>query len=258
MTRRDWARSRVVELVDAMRPGDVLPPERELSAELGVARMTLRRAVDDLVRDGRVVRRQGSGTYVAEPKLTGAPTTLSFTQRVRAGGHTPTSRTLDTARVQASAGLARQLHVSPATEVLVVRRLRLVDDEPLAVETLHVPSALVPGLTGQDLEDGSFYELLERRWGMVVTGGTQAIEPTVTDDEESGLLGVPPYSPAFRFEVSTWTDDGVVVEYLSSVHRGDRSRLVVALERPDHERPSPDPLWGDGHGHLVVARAAQR
>jgi GntR family transcriptional regulator len=70
----------------------------------------------------------------------------------------------------------------------------------MAIETLHVCEALVPGLTAKDLEQHSFYELLEERFGVMVVGGSQAIEPTVTNEEESAALGVPLHSPAFLFE----------------------------------------------------------
>ena len=99
----------------------------------------------------------------------------------------------------------------------------------MAIETLHVAESLVPGLTAKDLERHSFYELLEDRFGIVVVGGSQAIEPTVTNEEESAALGVPLHSPAFLFERTTRAADGRIVEYVRSIYRGDRYRLVSEL-----------------------------
>ena len=106
----------------------------------------------------------------------------------------------------------------------------------MAIETLHVAESLVPGLTAKDLERHSFYELLEDRFGIVVVGGSQAIEPTVTNEEESAALGVPLHSPAFLFERTTHAADGRIVEYVRSIYRGDRYRLVSELTRPQEAR----------------------
>ncbi len=76
----------------------------------------------------------------------------------------------------------------------------------MAIETLHVRESHVPGLTQKDLEERSFYELLSDRYGIVITGGEQTIEPTVTDEDESEALGVPLHSPAFRFERVTHSE----------------------------------------------------
>jgi GntR family transcriptional regulator len=138
--------------------------------------------------------------------------------------------------VAAGARLGRLLHVSPSERIVVVTRLRYADRETMAIETLHVSEALVPGLTAKDLEQHSFYELLEDRFGVIVVGGSQAIEPTVTNEEESAALGVPLHSPAFLFERTTKAADGTIVEYVRSIYRGDRYRLVSDLTRPQEAR----------------------
>jgi GntR family transcriptional regulator len=99
----------------------------------------------------------------------------------------------------------------------------------MAIETLHVREALVPGLSGDELEQRSFYELLRDQYGIVVVGGTQTIEPTVTNEEESQALGVPLHSPAFLFERFSRSETGDIVEYVHSIYRGDRYRLVTDL-----------------------------
>ena len=131
----------------------------------------------------------------------------------------------------AGAYLGRCLHVSPSEPILVAKRLRLADEETMAIETLHVPQPFVPGLTRELLEDGSFYELLEHRYGVVIVSGVQTIEPTVTDEEESALLGVPLHSPAFLFERTPRDAEGRTVEFVRSVYRGDRYRLVAELSQ---------------------------
>jgi len=99
----------------------------------------------------------------------------------------------------------------------------------MAMEVLHVPEALVPGLTRADFEDRSFYELLRERYGITIASGTQSIEPTVTSEEESEVLGVPLHTPAFLFERTTVSESGRIVEFVRSIYRGDRYRLVADL-----------------------------
>jgi GntR family transcriptional regulator len=99
----------------------------------------------------------------------------------------------------------------------------------MAIELLHVRSSLVPGLTGTDLEENSFYDLVATRYDLAIVGGTQTVEPTVTNEEESSTLGVPLHSPALLFERVTRTAVDEIVEYTSSTYRGDRYRLVTEI-----------------------------
>src|SRR4029079_15527077 len=92
-----------------------------------------------------------------------------------------------------------------------------------------VRAALVPGLSAADLERGSFYELLRERYEIAIAGGVQSIEPTVTNEEESSALGVPLHSPAFMFERFSRDEAGAIVEFVRSIYRGDRYRLVTDL-----------------------------
>ncbi|HWE80997.1 MAG TPA: GntR family transcriptional regulator [Gaiellaceae bacterium] len=229
MTKQRETREQVLELIETLEVGDAIPSERVLSIDLGVSRLTLRAALDDLVREGHLTRRRGAGTFVAEPKVAKGMTISSFSDDMRRRGLTPGSRTLEFQTVPAGARLGRILHVSPSEPVLAVKRLRSADAEPMALELLHVPEALFPGLTARDLEESSFYDMLEERYGIEIVGGTQTVEPTVTNDEESAALGVPLHSPALLFERVTRSSSGEIVEFTSSIYRGDRYRLVSEL-----------------------------
>jgi GntR family transcriptional regulator len=229
MTKQRETRERVLELIEALGVGDSIPSERQLGVDLGVSRLTVRAALDELVREGYLVRRRGAGTFVAEPKVAKGMDINSFSDDMRARGMTPASRTLDLRVVPAGARMGRILHVSPAEPVVAVKRLRLADGDPMAIELLHVRQALVPGMTAADLEENSFYDLLASRYDLSIVGGSQTIEPTVTNEEESSALGVPLHSPALLFERVTRSASGDIVEFTSSTYRGDRYRLVTEL-----------------------------
>jgi len=249
MTKQSEARERVRDLIEQLSVGDSIPSERQLSQDLGVSRLTVRAALDDLVREGQLIRRRGSGTFVSEPKIAQELTMSSFTDEIRARGMTPGSKTLDLRVVPAGARLGRILHVSPSEGIVVAKRLRLADRDPLAIETLHVRESLIPDLSAKDLENGSFYALLRDRYGIAIVGGQQTIEPTVTNEEESGALGVPLHSPAFLFERLTRSETEVI-EFVSSIYRGDRYRLVTELSVRPMLRIADVPiaLYGDGFG----------
>jgi GntR family transcriptional regulator len=249
MTKQAATRDLVLDLVEQLQVGDAIPSERQLSADFGVSRLTVRAALDELVREGYLVRRHGSGTFVSEPKIAQELTMTSFTDDMRRRGLQPASRTLDLRVTPAGARLGRLLHVSPSEPVLVAVRLRLADGESMAIETVHIRAALVPGLTAADLETMSFYELLRERHGIVVVGGEQTIEPTVTDEDESQALGVPLHSPAFRFERVTHSQSGEIIEFVESIYRGDRYRLVTALAIPPQRRRARE----DGRRRAVGA-----
>ena len=229
MTKQRETREQVLELIESLDVGDAIPSERLLSIDLGVSRLTVRAALDDLVREGRLTRRRGAGTFVAEPKVAKGMTITSFSDDMRQRGLSPGSRTLEFRTIPAGARLGRILHVSPSEPVLSIKRLRLADGEPMAIEHLHVPGALFPGLTARDVEESSFYDLLENRYEIEIVGATQTVEPTVTDEDESEVLGVPLHSPALLFERLTRAATGELVEFTSSTYRGDRYRLVSEL-----------------------------
>jgi GntR family transcriptional regulator len=223
-------RDEILDLVEELAVGDALPPERVLAPRFGVSRMTLRRAVEELVREGRLERRHGAGTFVAEPKIAQGLAVTSFSEDMRQRGSVPSSRTLAVDEVLAGAQLGRRLEISPGEKVTRISRLRLADDAPMALETLHVPRLVAPDLTGDLLADQSFYELLASRYGVVLANGRQTIEATVTDEVESEILEVPLHSPAFLFERVSRATDGRVVEFVRSVYRGDRYQFALDLQ----------------------------
>jgi GntR family transcriptional regulator len=245
-TKQSQTREQVIDLIEQAGVGGALPSERQLSVDLGVSRLTVRAALDELVREGYLVRRRGSGTFVREPKIAQELAMTSFSEEMRRRGMTPGSRTLSLETTTAGAYLGRCLHVSPSEPVVVAKRLRLADGESMAIETLHVPKSLVPGLEPKDLDRGSFYELLAERYDITIVGGMQTIEPTVTNEEESEALDVPLHSPAFLFERTTRSENDAIVEFVRSIYRGDRYRLVSELNR--RERTGSTPVFVPHNG----------
>ncbi|MEW2359088.1 GntR family transcriptional regulator [Spirillospora sp. NPDC029432] len=228
-TKRRAVVRRLLSMLDGMDVGDALPSERRLAEDLGVSRPTLRAAIDELAGRGLLDRRHGSGTYVAERRIAVGLTLTSFTEDMERRGMRPGGRVLSFRAEAAGPRIGRRLAMSPTEEVFTIRRLRLADGAPMAIETLCLPKALVPELRREDLEDRSFYTLLRER-GVVLASGWGTVEPTVTTDEEAEVLGVPVHAPAFLFERISHSEQGAPVEYVRSVYRGDRYRLELELK----------------------------
>src|SRR5881409_3642541 len=132
MTKQSAARQQVLELIERLGVGTAIPSERQLSVDLGVSRLTVRAALDDLVREGYLVRRRGSGTFVSQPKIAQELTMTSFSEEMRRRGMRPGSRTLSLTTTTAGARLGRSLKVSPSERIVVAKRLRLADGESMA------------------------------------------------------------------------------------------------------------------------------
>lgn len=229
LSKHAAVRQELERLLETMSPGEPLPAERDLARDLGVARMTLRRAVDTLVQEGRLIRRQGAGCFAAPRRVEQRLSATSFSQDMRARGMVPGGHTMWARTYAAGALLASVLEVDNGAAILHVRRLRTADGAPMAVEDLHVPLDLLPGLTGGDLEGTSFYELLTSRFGLRIVAGRQTVEPTLVTPEDAAALGVDVGSPAFCFERTSRVADDRVVEFVRSVYRGDLYRIVVDI-----------------------------
>ena len=228
--KRDGVRRHLLDLIEQAGPGTALPAERDLAMRLGVSRPTVRAAIDDLARTGLLVRQQGRGTFTSPHKITQelAGGTSNAFAVPPAEGHW-TSRVLSFRSSPAGAPRATRLKLSPAEPVLRIVRLRLVDDEPMAIERIDLPAALVPGLAANDMESGNFYRLLRERFDVVVADAIQTVEPTVTNPDQADLLDVPVYAPVLLIERTTRDVTGRIVEFARSIYRGDRYRITSKL-----------------------------
>jgi len=224
--RRGEVRERLRELIDAVVPGGALPSERDLSAGLGASRPTIRAAIEELAREGLLVRRHGRGTFTNPRKISQeVPSTADLPP---AEGEWE-SELLEFEVVAAGSRLGRRLEVAPGDELIRFLRRRVVDGQPMALEEIRLPRTVVPGLTRAEVAAGSLYHHLRDRHGVVPAHAVQTTEPTVTDATESRLLGVPLYSPALVFERTTRDTGGRPIEYSRSVYRGDRYRITQHL-----------------------------
>ncbi len=247
LQKRETLRQRLLTIIQHQGEGAKLPPERELSERFGVARETLRRCLEELAQEGRLMRRQGSGTFVAlqsQPWI--KPFALrSFSEDMRNRGLVPSSRIIAIAEVQAAAKEAQKFRVVPGSLLFEIRRLRLADGDPMALETAYLVKERLPGFDAQRLAQESLYEILEREYQIEIHSASQQIEATVLTNEEARWLDVAPFSPALVVERHVICTSGEAIEYGKSLYRADRYRFEVDVMRASEMRPA-QARWPDG------------
>lgn len=213
-----------------LTPGDRLPSERELSQMLGVNRMTLRRALQLLESQGLLLRRQGDGTYVAEPKIERqAGQLVPFTRGMQRRGYLPGAKVISLEKRPVEGAVAKELGLSVSTAVYYVRRLRLINREPVMLERLTIPAQRFPRFERFDLSDRSVYDVMEQEYGVTVVRARQSLEPVVATKYEAELLGVEPGDPLMLEQRLGFDQNDRPVEYGRDLYRGDRFRFVTEI-----------------------------
>jgi GntR family transcriptional regulator len=226
--------------IDGLHPGAALASESELERRFGVSRITVRRALDLLAQSGLVVRRQGSGTFVARPKVAERLGVLhSWTEGMRALGLEPRTVDCTMLRVEPPDWVASALGLEPAhaETVLRVQRLRYANDEPLCLMVDYLRSRHVPDLAEGGLLGESLYETLERRYGLRLARVEDTVTARAATLFESGLLGVTAGAPVLHVTRVTYLATGEPLGAAAVVSRADRYAYRVT-GRPTPSEPS--------------------
>jgi GntR family transcriptional regulator len=210
-------------------PGDRMPTEHDLAGWLGVSRMTLRHALATLARRGLVIRSVGrnGGTFVAESKLEQDRTTLAgFSEQLRRHGMVAGARVLSAVQRTVGPAAAAALRLADGEPVAEIRRVRLGNGRPIAVEHSVFPAALCPGLLQCRL-DGSLYDLLDEKYQLRPYRARESLEPVTAGVREAEALDVREGAPLMLVERIAYARDGRPVEYAHDLFRGDRTRIVM-------------------------------
>jgi GntR family transcriptional regulator len=178
-------------------PGSRIPSETSLARRFGVTRMTVRHAVDGLIREGLVTRRHGSGTYVAQRRQAQRALNRlsSFTEDMRSQGRVATASELSWSEVEAPEFVQDQLELQVGAHVVVLERLRQVDGRPVALQRVWLPFALVPELARRSLDGASLYDTLDQDYSIRVATARQRITAVGATDREARDLGVSEGAP---------------------------------------------------------------
>jgi GntR family transcriptional regulator len=213
--------------------GQLIPNELQLCDEFQVSRGPVRQALDQIVRNGMLHRKQGRGTVVLPAKTDSRPADFfSFTTLIERNGQRPGMRLLTLEVVAAGATAGRPLHLAPDEAVFQIRRLRLADEEPLILESVYLPQAICPGLTADEVASASLYQTLRERYGVGLVSSTQYLEPSVANDFEAEVLGIERRAPVLLLTNIAYASRQRPVVFSKAIMRGDRVRYYVELTAP--------------------------
>ena len=212
-----------------LQEGHSLPSERALTAITGMSRITVRKGIDELIREGLLFRKQGSGTYVAKRIETRISGLKSFSEEARARGENASVIWMFRTYASPTNEEAEVLGIGPGESVARLGRVRLIGKEPLAIEHAVVPAEFLPDLNA--LEDGLYVALT--RAGRSPTSGTQTIRASLATSTEAAILSVAENSEILRIKRVTKSIDGRHLEFTRSAYRGDRYDLVSELSVGD-------------------------
>jgi GntR family transcriptional regulator len=215
------------------KSGDQLPSEPKLCDYFGVSRTVIRHALDNLAAQGVIRREKGSGTFIAEPKITErlVQKLTGFYHDMVEQGYTPTTQVLKQAVVPAASEIAANLHLKPDAPVVEIERLRAVDSAPIQLVTTYIPVELCEALVEADLKTHSLYAFLEEQCGMMIARGHRTIEAVPAEQRVAQLLRVSLGAPLIRLVSVSYMENGTPVEFYRALHRGDRTQFEVELFR---------------------------
>ena len=221
-----------------LRAGDKLDSERDLSFQHGMSRMTVRQALGQLEREGLLIVKSGVGTFVAEPKLTyDAVNLLGFTETMLGKTGTLSSKVISQKLILASAPISQALKLTSPQEIIEIKRVRLIDKVPMAIETSYLPAQRFAGLETMNLSRASLYAILEDLYNVKPYVAEQTIEASTASSLEQKLLKIDKRISVLQIEGTSFDQNHRPVEFFRSSFRGDRFKVSVISQRQAQKIP---------------------
>ena len=215
-----------------LQTGDRLPSEDELLTRFGVSRITVRRAIQNLIQRGVLEIRRGLGTFVLAPTISQELTKLTgFVEDMDTHGRKASARVVSKSIVAANEIVARQLEIGRGTRVMRIQRVRLADSVPMSFDETYLPLDVGKKIVRNDLRVKPIFTLLEEKYGFSLMEAEYKLEAAAASAQVAEALDVPKGSPIFRIERTSFTEDGAPIDYETLSYRGDLIRFVTRLAR---------------------------
>ncbi|MCM3163211.1 GntR family transcriptional regulator [Metabacillus litoralis] len=216
--------------IGKLKHGDKLPSERDLAAQYGISRMTARHTLSALEREGLVERRVGAGSFVSNNKIQMDFITFnSFTNDMLGKGLTPSTQVLSIGHLKATPFLAEKLQLPEGEELFTVKRLRLVNDRPIAIEESFIPEQYCQNIKDFITNDISLYNVLENEFGIKLVKAKEFMRVTFSDENESKLLKIRSESPCIFREAVAFDRNDKEIEFSTSLTRSDIVKFYSEL-----------------------------
>lgn len=214
-----------------LKEEDAIPSERELAERFEISRMTVRQAINNLVSDGYLQRKKGRGTFVTKKKVEQELQGMtSFTEDMLSRGMHPSNKLLSFEIIPADIKTAQDLKINETGQVYKIKRIRLADGSPMALETAYIPVGLVPGLTKEN-SNQSLYQYIEENLSLSISEARQEIEASIANSREAEALDIDEGEPILLIVRTAFLKDGTPFELVKSAFRADRYRFVHTMKR---------------------------
>ncbi|MDY0406529.1 GntR family transcriptional regulator [Virgibacillus sp. 179-BFC.A HS] len=209
--------------------GHQLPAEKELAKQFDVSNITVKRAVLELVDDGLLRRQVGKGTFVTQIEEKDITKFVSLKNEAWETHHHP-HKTLSFKTVRAGSKLSTPLHVEKDDIVYQIHRLKMQQNEPVAMEYSFIPQSLFPDLQQPDIENDLLYNIFQRKYGVQLDKAKIYFSTILADDYEADILRVPKGEQLFVFERFTSTKDKHIIEYSRFIVKQDQSKYFLEIQ----------------------------
>ncbi len=207
--------------------GSLIPSERDLGEGLGISRMTVRQALNQLVAEGVLYREKGRGTFVSKSKIK-QRNIMSFSETVKNRGLMPSTQVLRFEKILNRPDIRDILELQGSEGLYGIRRLRLANDLPIGIEEAFIPERYCPHLENHDLKM-SFYKLLKEQYSLVVTSMDCSVDAAKATTEEKKLLRLTNAVPVLRITSISYNDSGTKLFYERNTYRSDEYNYNVRI-----------------------------
>jgi GntR family transcriptional regulator len=209
----------------------IIPSEREYAELFQISRMTVRQAINNLVSEGYLKRQKGRGTFVTKKKVEQELQGMtSFTEDMLSRGMNPSSILLSFQITATDKKTALALKIEEEDSVYIIKRIRLADGAPMALETAYIPVKIVPGLTEEN-SNLSLYQYIEENLALSISEATQEIEASTADQLDAETLEITIGAPILLIERISYLQEGIPFELVKSTFRADRYRFIHTMKR---------------------------
>ncbi len=222
---------------DELDDDQMIPSERELTEKHGISRITVRKAIDELVNEGYLYRIQGKGTYVKGDSVKQELFSItSCTRDILQMGKTPTRKVINALIIQPNSKRMRELEITESDKIFTLDRVYYADDVPVNRTIVYLPMKLFPGLHTHNFASQSLYDVLEREYKVKITRATRTIEAVAAEPEISEMLTIPEGIPILLFRGVTYgvvNGKEVPIETFKSYYRSDNRRFYINQVKVD-------------------------
>lgn len=213
------------------KPDTRIPSENQLCSQYGLSRMTVRSVLMELVKEERLYRVQGKGTFVTRQKIEAQRLEyVGVREQLEQMGYEVTTRIIDSRIVASDRNVAKHLHIAEGTPVFMIRRVRSLEDGPISIHVSYILEQYSKGMTPELLEQEQLCVLMNRNFGIQKKRVSETLESVAADREEAKLLGIEKGYPLLMLKDELYSDDDTPYEYTKIVFRGDKFKIRLNFE----------------------------